>query len=76
MKILIVEDEFPIALNTELQLKEKGYEVIGIANDFNSIISIITEDTPDIILMDINLQEGGNVRFVFGSIFYFKVGKK
>lgn len=60
MKILIVEDEFPIALNTELQLKEKGYEVIGIANDLNSIISIITEETPDIILMDINLQDGGN----------------
>lgn len=60
MKLLIVEDEFAIAMNTELQLKTKGYEVIGIANDFNSIISIITEDTPDLILMDINLGDGGN----------------
>ena len=58
--MLIVEDEFAIAMNTELQLKTKGYEVIGIANDFNSIISIITEDTPDLILMDINLGDGGN----------------
>lgn len=60
MKLLIVEDEFAIAMNTELQLKSKGYEVIGIASDFNSIISILTEEIPDLILMDINLGDGGN----------------
>ena len=60
LKIIITEDEFPIALDTEMKLTQKGYQVIGIAQDFGSLIDLITEDTPDVILMDINLGKGGN----------------
>lgn len=58
LKIIIVEDEYPIALDTELKLTEKGYSVIGIANNFSSLIELFTEDTPDVLLLDINLGEG------------------
>lgn len=57
MKVIIVEDEYTIALDTELKLQANGFEVIGIAHDFNSLIDLISEDTPDVILMDINLGE-------------------
>ncbi len=59
-KIIIVEDEFPIAMDTELKLNAKGFKVIGIANNFSSLMELISEDTPDVILLDINLGEGGN----------------
>jgi len=60
LKIIIVEDEFPIALDTEMKLTEKGFQVLGIANSFASLMEIIAEDTPDVILMDINLGDSGN----------------
>lgn len=55
MKVLIVEDEYTIALNTQLQLEDGGHSVTGIADNYDEIIEILQEDTPDIILMDINL---------------------
>lgn len=60
MKVIIVEDEYTIALDTEMKLTTQGFMVLGIANDFVSLMEIMSEDTPDIILMDINLGEGGS----------------
>ena len=60
LKIIIVEDEYPIALDTEMKLTSRGFSVLGIANSFASLMEIIGEDLPDIILMDINLGDGGN----------------
>lgn len=60
MKVIIVEDEYTIALDTEMKLSAQGFNVLGIATDFASLMELIAEDTPDIILMDINLGEGGN----------------
>lgn len=58
LKIIIVEDEFPIALDTEMKLTTRGYEVLGIAKDFSSLMELIAEDTPDVLLLDINLGNG------------------
>jgi two-component system response regulator LytT len=58
LKIIIVEDEYPIALDTEVKLISKGYFVIGIAKDFVSLMELMAEDIPDVILLDINLGEG------------------
>lgn len=60
MKVIIVEDEYTIALDTEMKLSAQGFQVLGIATDFASLMELIAEDTPDVILMDINLGEGGN----------------
>ena len=60
MNVILVEDEYTIALDTELKLTAKGYKILGIATDFASLMEIIAEETPDIILMDINLGSGGS----------------
>lgn len=55
-KILIVEDEMVIAANVSLQLNELGYEVTGIVPRGEEALLHIQENTPDIILLDINLK--------------------
>lgn len=59
-RVIIVEDEYPIALDTETKLTSRGYEVLGIAKNFVTLMDLIAEDTPDIILLDINLGGGGD----------------
>lgn len=55
-KILIVEDEMVIAANISLQLTELGYEVIGIVPRGEDALKQIETNTPDILLLDINLK--------------------
>lgn len=55
IKILIVEDELIIAEDLSNSLRKMGYEVIGIAMDFEEAIEIIEKNTPDLLLLDINL---------------------
>ena len=54
--ILIVEDEAPLALSLESQLKEIGYDVAGIAVSGEQAIELFEEKMPDLILMDIKLR--------------------
>ena len=54
--ILIVEDEMIIAANLSLQLTHLGYDVIGIIPRAEDVLVQISKQTPDIILMDINLK--------------------
>jgi DNA-binding LytR/AlgR family response regulator len=68
MKVIIVEDEYTIALDTELKLTANGFTVLGIATDFASLMEIMAEDTPDIILMDINLGSGGSGIEIAGKL--------
>lgn len=56
VKILIVEDEMLIAANISLQLNELGYEVVAIVPRGEEALSIIQENTPDIMLLDVNLK--------------------
>ncbi len=55
-KILIVEDEMIIAANISLQLNELGYEVTGIIPRGEEALMHIQSETPDILLLDINLK--------------------
>lgn len=55
-KILIVEDEMVIAANISLQLNELGFEVTGVVPRGEDALLQIKENTPDIILLDINLK--------------------
>lgn len=55
IKILIVEDELIIAEDLANSLRKMNYEVIGIAMDFEEAIEIIASNTPDLMLLDINL---------------------
>jgi len=56
-RILIIEDEFLIALELQVGLEEAGHEVIGVGDDWNSAMSL-AERKPDVALVDINLCDG------------------
>ncbi len=53
-KIIIIEDTETIRKELETFLTRYGYEVIA-PTDFENIIYIIEKETPDLILLDINL---------------------
>ena len=56
MRMLIVEDEALLALNTQLELAGMGHEVVGIADSAEAALKLAAEERPDLILMDIVLQ--------------------
>lgn len=56
-KVLIVEDEFIVALHLMHTLKARGFEIVGIAPDMNSACAFAKE-SPDIALVDVNLRDG------------------
>ncbi len=55
-EILIVEDEMIIAANISLELTKLGYEVTGIIPRGEEALIHLKENTPAIVLMDINLK--------------------
>jgi len=58
LKILIVEDNLLIALEIETCLQELGYYVCGVAPTDKKAHELIKAHQPDLILMDIELEEG------------------
>ena len=56
VQIVIVEDELIIAEDVSNMLTRKGYEVMGIAMDYDEAIAILKVNKPDLILLDINLN--------------------
>ena len=55
ISILIVEDEFFIALNMQIELEKIGYRICDITAKGEEAIEIVRLENPDIVLMDINL---------------------
>ncbi|WP_245892842.1 response regulator [Novosphingobium guangzhouense] len=55
-KILIVEDEFLVALQLEDILADGGHAVVGTVPDMASLGSL--GDVPDVALVDLNLRDG------------------
>ena len=55
-RILIVEDEFLVALQIEHILSDEGYRVVGTVSDRAALDAI--EDCPDVALVDLNLRDG------------------
>ena len=56
-KILIVEDEMLVALETEWILEDLGHEPVGIAPDLESAESFFGQPL-DLALVDLNLRDG------------------
>jgi len=54
--ILLVEDELIIAEDMTNILEKIGYNVIGVAIDFDEAIEVLEKEKPDLILLDINLS--------------------
>lgn len=55
-KILIVEDETLVALDIALSVETLGFIVTNTVTNHNDALQSVKENTPDIILVDITLQ--------------------
>ena len=53
--ILVVEDEAIIAADLELKLRRLGYRVSGTTNTGEQAVTLVRQQPPDLVLMDIRL---------------------
>lgn len=59
-KILIVDDEVPMVRLLTSRLKGSGYEV-ATACDSQQCIKMALEESPDLIILDLKMPEGGGI---------------
>ncbi|NRB51156.1 MAG: response regulator transcription factor [Saprospiraceae bacterium] len=57
-RCLVVEDDPLIADDLSLCIEDLGYTMIGPANDYQTAISLLEQDLPDLVLLDIDLGGG------------------
>ena len=57
-RLLIVEDEFLIALELQRIVEQLGGTVVGPAGSLEGALKLLSETTPDAALLDANLREG------------------
>ncbi|HMR31046.1 MAG TPA: response regulator [Geminicoccaceae bacterium] len=60
MIVLIVEDEPFTAMALEMELQGAGHRVLGPAATVGEAEALIVDASPDVALVDINLQGGGD----------------
>ena len=53
--VLIVEDEFFVALDLETTLQNAGFEVVGVANNALDAVRLAEAHKPSLIVMDVRL---------------------
>ena len=70
LNCLIVEDDYAFGMETKIKVEEAGVSVIGIVSTFAEINTILKNEKVDIILSDVQLQNG---EYAFD---YFKTIKK
>ena len=57
MRVLVVEDEFLLALDLELVLERGGWRVLGPAATVAEALRLLEAKTPDVALLDVNLKD-------------------
>lgn len=58
MRVLIVEDEFIIAMSLEIYVADMGHEVCDFARDADEAYELAALHHPDVLLTDIRLANG------------------
>jgi len=58
LKVLILEDEFLLAMDLEAHLEALGQDVVGVASDAAGAFDLAESEAPDLALVDINLRDG------------------
>lgn len=54
-RILIVEDQYFVAVDCELNLRSAGFDCVGLATTAASAFDLAERERPDLIVMDIHL---------------------
>ena len=55
-RVLVVEDEFLLAMELEAFLKRDGSEVLGPAPTVEWALALVYDEKPDLALLDVNLK--------------------
>jgi DNA-binding response OmpR family regulator len=54
-RILVVEDEFLIAMELDVTLRSAGYQVLGPASNVGAALGLLRAERPDAAILDVNL---------------------
>ncbi|MZQ90526.1 response regulator [Frigidibacter albus] len=54
--VMIVEDEFLLAMDVEAMLETNGYRAVGPAATVDQALDMLARQRPDIVLLDISLR--------------------
>lgn len=54
-RILVVEDEFLIAMELDTTLRSAGYEVLGPASNISAALRMLRTERPDAAVIDVNV---------------------
>ena len=60
LRVLIVEDEFFIALDIQAILEADGHQVLGVATSAEEAVQAAQTFLPDVVLMDVRLARGSD----------------
>lgn len=53
--VLIVEDEYLLALQSEMALRDAGFDIVGIATAADQAVDVARSERPNVVIMDIRL---------------------
>ena len=56
LRILIVEDEFLLAMELEMLLQQRGCLVLGPVSSVGQALTMLRGEQPDVALLDVNLK--------------------
>jgi CheY-like chemotaxis protein len=58
--VLVVEDEYLVALDIEMELTGAGVETVMIVTTLQQAAAALEENTPDCVLLDVSLSDGSS----------------
>lgn len=58
LSILVVEDEFIIAMDIEMMIEDAGHQVLAVASSLQDVMALPTDKAPDVALVDMQLARG------------------
>ncbi|WYK05097.1 response regulator [Cereibacter sphaeroides f. sp. denitrificans] len=61
LRVLVVEDEFLIAIDLQLMLEDVGCTVLGPVGTVDDALRILDETRPDVVSLDLNLRGESSV---------------
>lgn len=56
LTVMIVEDEFLLAMDVEVMLSRHGYRVVGPATTVEQALGLMQRETPDVVVLDVSLN--------------------
>jgi len=60
MRVLLVDDDQLIRFVHQMFIERAGHEVVGVAEEESQAVAMALELKPDVVVMDIRLEDGTN----------------